>query len=903
MDGGTGGGAGQAPELTSISPDRGPLSGTTLITVNGANFDDGATVKFGDRPGTQVIISTKRKLTVRAPAGAALGKVAVTVTNLDAQSATLANAYTYEADAQKAIDEALLLNPLDAADTSGSAMIAVSILSQVSAGLLTKGAGQGMGIKAQVGVATTLSTPPVASDFVWTDAVYSGDADGPTVGDLLRDAYKGDVMLAGATAMMSKDYRLGARFSADNGTTWVLADRDGLANGFNETQIAKLKVSRPLVDWCKLGGEIFEAPQQVRLKLGAAGTTIYAQVYKMGLTQSTGAGAGVKGQLGFGPASADPTTWTWINATFNKDTGSGANDEYQANFPGTLTAGTYAFAFRFNLNDGPQRYCDADGSDNAAFTIDQAGTLQVVAAGVDRCKLQFPPVLDARVATPSSVIYGRVLGESITEAADAGVGIVGEVGYGPTTVLPDATWTWTAATYNLEAADGTEEWKGNLTFPSAGAFSYAFRFKYQSSAYTYCDLDGSENGVVAAQLGAATVKQVDVDDCQIDAPGTLLAQPSGQSALTNSHVLVSGVTDAVGQGAAVSSDVGFGPVGSAPSTWTNWQAATFAGDALFFDKYSKAIAAPATAGTYDVAYRYRYQTKPYVYCDQDGSANGYQTAQAAKLTVANAAISACKLQFVDQSSVASGNVANAYVRVTVPGLSSAAGATPGLRAQFGVGTAGDNASTSALWGWKEAAYNVDVSGTDEFFAAIQPAYNGNRAVSARASLDNGATWTYCDLNGSDVNGYEVAQQHALTVSDHNDFEFCNLQFPSAVTTLLDAGAFVVYGQLYVAGGTPNAGFPVTVQAGTGKKVEDPGMAWQWNNAQFNAVMTNNNEYSATLFRQIGTYQYAFRYSRDGGSWCYGDLNGNGKNGGSNEWAGFYGDAPDGGLNLGSLTVQ
>ena len=100
-----------------------------------------------------------------------------------------------------------------------------------------------------------------------------------------------------------------------------------------------------------------------------------------------------------------------------------------------------------------------------------------------------------------------------------------------------------------------------------------------------------------------------------------------------------------------------------------------------------------------------------------------------------------------------------------------------------------------------------------------------------------------------------------------------------------------------------AAFPVTVQAGTGKKIEDPGMSWQWTNAQFNALQSNNNEYSAALFRPIGTYHYAFRYSRDGGSWCYGDLNGNGKNGGSNDWAGFYGDAPDGGLNLGFLTVQ
>ena len=113
----------------------------------------------------------------------------------------------------------------------------------------------------------------------------------------------------------------------------------------------------------------------------------------------------------------------------------------------------------------------------------------------------------------------------------------------------------------------------------------------------------------------------------------------------------------------------------------------------------------------------------------------------------------------------------------------------------------------------------------------------------------------------------------------------------------------MYGQLFVAGTTPNATFPVLTQVGVGQKIEDPGLAWQWSNAQFNAVMVNNNEYVGKLYRPLGTYHYAFRFSRDGGSWCYGDLNGNGSNGGSNTWAGFYGDLPDGGLNLGLLTVQ
>jgi hypothetical protein len=826
------------------------------------------------------------------------------VLNADGQSVSLPDGFTYEADTQKTIDEALMMNPLDAADSSGNAMVAVTILSQVSAAGITRGAGQGMGLKAQVGVGSTLSSPPVAADFTWTDAIYTGDADGPAIGDLLRDAYKGDVMLPGATGTQTKEYRLAARFSVDNGSTWTLADRDGISNGFNETQIAKVRVSRPSVDWCKLGGEIVEAAPQLKLKVGKPGPTIYGQVYKLGVTGSTGAGPGVKGQLGYGPASADPTTWTWIDATYKKDSGGGANDEFEATLPSTLALGSYAFAYRFNVSDGPHRYCDADGSDTSNFTIDEAGKMVVTGIGIDRCKLQFPPTLDARVAAASGAVYARVFGETITEAMGAGAGVVGELGFGPTNKLPDdASWTWSAATYNLDASDGYEEWQGKLTFPAAGSFAYAARFQYQGGAYAYCDFDGSENGVQQGQLGAATVKAIDVDDCQVDMPSALLVQPSATSAPTNAHVLSYAVTDATGQGTGITGEIGYGTVGTLPSTWTSWQPAGFLDDAFLFDKYSASLVAPATPGTYDFAYRFKYQSNPYVYCDLDGASNGYTVGQAAKLTVATASISACKLQFVDKSSVPSGDVVNAYVRVTVPGLSSQAGSTPGLRVQVGVGPGGDNASSSTLWGWKEAAYNLDTAGTDEFSVAFQPAYNGGRAVSGRASLDNGGTWTYCDLNGSDVNGYEVAQQHALNVTDHQDLDFCNLQFPATITTVADAGSSMIYGQLFVAGGTPSATFPVTAQIGVGKKVEDPGLAWTWTAASFNAAMGNNNEYQAQVYKPAGSYHYAFRYSRNGASWCFGDLNGNGKNGGSNDWAGFYGDLPDGGVNLGVLTVQ
>ena len=83
-----------APSVTSISPDSGPSTGGTSVTINGTSFVDGATVKFGALAATSVTFGSGTSLVAIAPAQAA-GKVAVTVLLPDGQEGSLSNAYTY----------------------------------------------------------------------------------------------------------------------------------------------------------------------------------------------------------------------------------------------------------------------------------------------------------------------------------------------------------------------------------------------------------------------------------------------------------------------------------------------------------------------------------------------------------------------------------------------------------------------------------------------------------------------------------------------------------------------------------------------------------------------------------------------------------------------------------------
>lgn len=82
------------PTITSVTPNGGPTSGGTSVTIIGTNFFAGATVRFGGAASPSVNVVSSTKIIASAPAHAA-GTVDVVVINADNQSATDRNAYTY----------------------------------------------------------------------------------------------------------------------------------------------------------------------------------------------------------------------------------------------------------------------------------------------------------------------------------------------------------------------------------------------------------------------------------------------------------------------------------------------------------------------------------------------------------------------------------------------------------------------------------------------------------------------------------------------------------------------------------------------------------------------------------------------------------------------------------------
>jgi plastocyanin len=87
-----------APTVTSITPDTGPTSGNTPVTITGTNFRAGATVTIGGFAATNVTVVNATTITAMTPLGPATEQLAdkdVVVTNSDATTGTLAAGFDY----------------------------------------------------------------------------------------------------------------------------------------------------------------------------------------------------------------------------------------------------------------------------------------------------------------------------------------------------------------------------------------------------------------------------------------------------------------------------------------------------------------------------------------------------------------------------------------------------------------------------------------------------------------------------------------------------------------------------------------------------------------------------------------------------------------------------------------
>lgn len=117
--------------ITSVTPNSGPTTGETTVTVAGTNFAAGAAVTFGGTAGTNVSVVNAEEILATTPAASA-GAVPVSVTNPGAAAVKLANGFTYTAASTKPTITFVQANY--AAPQGTQATVAVPFKSAQSAG-------------------------------------------------------------------------------------------------------------------------------------------------------------------------------------------------------------------------------------------------------------------------------------------------------------------------------------------------------------------------------------------------------------------------------------------------------------------------------------------------------------------------------------------------------------------------------------------------------------------------------------------------------------------------------------------------------------------------------------------------------------------------------------------------
>ena len=140
------------PRVTAISPTSGAELGGTSVTIAGSNFQNGATVTFGDSTATSVVVLSSNAIAAVIPDHPA-GAVDVLVTNPNGLSGTLSGKFTFLSDPR-----VTAVNPTSGTELGGTSVTIVGSRFQ-SGATVTLGDGSATNVVAVSDSIITAKTP------------------------------------------------------------------------------------------------------------------------------------------------------------------------------------------------------------------------------------------------------------------------------------------------------------------------------------------------------------------------------------------------------------------------------------------------------------------------------------------------------------------------------------------------------------------------------------------------------------------------------------------------------------------------------------------------------------------------------------------------------------------------
>jgi hypothetical protein len=405
--------------------------------------------------------------------------------------------------------------------------------------------------------------------------------------------------------------------------------------------------------------------------------------------------------------------------------------------------------------------------------------------------------------------------------------------------------------------------------------------------------------------GSANPDCVRLDFCRLQSPGTTTTT-AGTLLTAFARFYSLGLTNLSGTNNAssfVAVQFGYGPDGSNPATDVAWVWSAASANGTYGpgspsynasdDEYTGSFTVPAASplpAQRDYAFRFsndRGNTWG-LYCDQivggsDGSADGYQAANAGQLTIqAPLTVGYCKLRTTSITNTLAGTSVSAEGEVYVDTLTTQAGNATfaNLEGQIGYGPAASNpALDDTGWNWAGASPTGNTGNNDIYTrtfnmpSAIEASYR----MVARFRVDAG-TWLYCDVGGvvPGSDNFDVAQSGTITPRDVG-IGWGNIQWPDTNQTFSTTTSIQYFMRTYIAGFTEAVGQNTLqdfrAQFGYGPVGQNPasnGTGWTWVAAPFFGPSGSDDEFRTNFtIGTTGTYSIAARYSTNAGrTWTY-----------------------------------
>ncbi len=649
------------------------------------------------------------------------------------------------------------------------------------------------------------------------------------------------------------------------------------------------------VDWCQL---MYVEPT------GKPGETLkaYAQVYEEGITGQSGIHNGLKGQVGYmkdATSPSDTAAYTWVDAHWNEafsGEAASSNDEFMSDDV-VLGTGKYYVAYRFSLDGTNWKYCDGNGSQDG-FSGDQAATVVVAEEPVpEPPKVTWCRIMNgnksivSEAGVESEMIYAQGYVPDCTDYQNHCAKLKAQVGFGSpalsTTEAVDEGYTWSDAVINT-GYDGTggtkhDEFMGSVKADAVGTYSIVYRMSVDDGEnWTYCD---TSDDVIFSVADAMTLSVVEkgsgevepptpekkIEFCRVQSPDALKVKVNQESAVVYGQVYVPGCTGGSEACEGMQAQVMYGDPSGAVESFTPVDAVyNSLADAGNNDEFYAKLT-PTAAGDYAVVYRFSLDGENWTYCDYDNE-DGFTMDKAIPMNVYDKDTIVWCRTILDKGEVYKGSSLNAYGQVWVDNCSEGDKKCASVIAQVGYGAEGTDAEDFT---YSDATFNdaVTTGNNDEYMAELTPGALGATRVAYRFSVDNKASWTYCDADDA----AEFTAENMASVKVKDPIEWCQMYMNSPISVAkLDVATDKIYGQVFVADCSASdkdaacTGLKAEIGYGTGDDVS----AFTFVDADYEKDVGYNDEFSKALtFDTVGEYKIVYAFSQADGARKYCSLNG------------------------------